>query len=81
MPEFLYEWLKAIVYFLNLLLGNVGFVKYLKDIVANVKNPPAFVSFFPIAFFIAVILVIWLLFITRVFGSKKRGPVKVAKKR
>jgi hypothetical protein len=80
MPEFLFEFLKAIIFFLNQFLGNIAFIKYLKDIVTNVKNPPGFVSFFPVAFIIAVILVIWLLFVTRFFGPKKKGIARGGKK-
>ena len=81
MPEFLFQWLKAIIYLLNQLLGNVGFVRYLKDLVTDVKQPPAFISLFPIAFIIAVALVIWLLFVTRILGPKKAGVAVAGRRR
>ena len=71
MPEFLFQWLKAIIFFLNQLLGNVGFLKYLKEMVTGVDKPPAFISLFPVAFVIAVALVLWLLFVTKILGKPK----------
>lgn len=79
MPEFLFRWLKALIFFLNQFLGNVGFVKYLKDLVTRVDKPPAFISLFPVAFVIAVILVIWLLFVTRILGHRKPAEARGVK--
>ncbi|HNQ78079.1 MAG TPA: hypothetical protein PK747_06435 [Acidobacteriota bacterium] len=79
MPEFLFRWLKALIFFLNQFLGNIGFVKWLKDMVTGVDKPPAFISLFPIAFVIAVGLVIWLLFVTRILGPRKPRTQKAVK--
>lgn len=80
MPEFLFRWLKALIFFLNQFLGNVGFVKYLKDLVTGMDDkPPAFISLFPVAFVIAVALVIWLLFVTRILGPRKPAEVRGVK--
>lgn len=80
MPEFLFQWLKAIIFFLTQVLGNIGFVRYLKDLVTDVKKPPGFISLFPIAFVIAVALVIWLLFVTRILGPKKPGTAAATRR-
>jgi NADH:ubiquinone oxidoreductase subunit 3 (subunit A) len=47
--------------------------------VTGVDKPPAFISLFPIAFVIAVGLVIWLLFVTRILGPRKPRTQKAVK--
>lgn len=80
MPEFLFRWLKALIFFLNQFLGNVGFVRWLKELVTGVDKPPAFISLFPVAFVIAVGLVIWLLFVIRILSPRKPGAAEAARK-
>lgn len=81
MPDFLFRWIKAIILFLNTLLGNIPFIRYLKELVSGANKTPQIITLFPIAFFIAVAVVLWLIFVTRLFSPEKKKPLIIRNKK
>ena len=81
MPDLIFRWLKILIYYLNLFLGNVGIVKVLKSLVGGANGKSLFVFFLPSIIFAALGLVILLLFLTRFFKKEHRGIVRVPVKK
>jgi len=81
MPDFVFEWLKIVVYYLNLLLGNIAIVRFLKNFAGKAAKTPYLMYFLPAAVLTASGLVILLLVLTKFFKKENKGVVRVAKKR
>ena len=81
MPDFVFEWLKIIIYYLNLLLGNIAIVRILKNFASKASKTPYLMYFLPAAVLTASGLVILLLVLTKFFKREARGGAKAAKGR
>lgn len=79
MPEFLYQWLRLIVYYLNLLFGNIGFVRVLKRFVSKIEQPSIFYYLFPTIIAFAFAFVVVFVVLTRLLTNKNK-EVKWVKK-
>jgi len=80
MPDFIYQWMKIIIYYLNLLFGNIGFVKVLKRFLDKIEQPNLVYYFLPTIILMAFALVVVLVVVTRLFSKPKKEAVWVKRK-
>lgn len=71
MPDFFYEWLKVLIYYLNLFLGNIQLVQYLKEFLLLARKPDPFFVFFLFFIVFSVIIGVVFLFLANIFKRKK----------
>jgi hypothetical protein len=80
MPDFLYQWIKIAIYYLNLLFGNIGFVKVLKRFLDKIEQPNLFYYLLPTIILLAFAFVVVLVVVTRLFSKPKKEAVWVKKR-
>ncbi|GEM_PF-1659785 len=80
MPEFLYQWIKLIIYYLNLLFGNIAIVRMLKRMVEKIEQPNLFYYLLPSLIVFAFGIVVVLIVVARLFRNTKKEAMVVKKK-
>ncbi|MCX7829674.1 MAG: hypothetical protein N2445_01240 [Acidobacteria bacterium] len=80
MPDFLFQWIKLLIYYLNLLFGNIAIVRVLKRFLEKIEQPNLFYYFLPTIIIFAFALVVVLVVLTRLFAKPKKEAVWVKKR-
>ncbi len=77
MPDFIYRWIEILIYYLNLFLGNIEFVQFLRRILAQ-QEPMFYI--FPILIFAGLIVVILTVIFAKLFSTDRNIERKKGRK-
>ncbi len=77
MPDFIYRWIEILIYYLNLFLGNIEFVQFLKSII---KERERMFYVFPVLIFLGLIVVILTIIFAKFFSIDRNIERKKGKK-
>lgn len=80
MPEFLFRWIKMLIYYLNLLFGNIKIVKILKSFLNNMEQPNFIFYFLPMIVALLFAFVVVLILVTRLFRKQHKEAVWIKKR-